>query len=238
MPFCSGESFSAAGDTLLVLLLGELESKELSERPFVSEGEASREVLAEKTGPSSKLLTGRIEAIRLGVAFEPLGTEVEGRWSVTGIAWCVFESGTTMPSRLPLLAFVVPGDAELRLCLGDLVESSEARLDATESAVPGRLEDSLLRVSLFDLGENISFLMMGDFLGVDSETVFCPNLLSWATRLDLESCGQQVNRSGEPAESNHEMPNDMQWVLTCLAAQGTGSGVDARGRFGNTLTYP
>lgn len=161
MPFCSGWCFSAAGDTLLVLLLGELERIELSERPFVSEGEASREVLAEKTGPSSKLLTGRIEAILLGVAFEPFGTEVEGRWSVTEEGWWIFGSGRTMLSRPAFLAFVVPGDAELRLGLGDLDKSSEARLDATESAVPGRLEDSLLRVSLFDLGENISFLMMG-----------------------------------------------------------------------------
>lgn len=70
-----------------------------------------------------------------------------------------------MLSRPAFLAFVVPGDAELRLGLGDLDKSSEARLDATDSAVPGRLEDSLLRVSLFDpdLGENMSFLMMGEF---------------------------------------------------------------------------
>lgn len=67
-----------------------------------------------------------------------------------------------MLSWLAFLAFVTPGDAELRLGLGDLVESSEARLDATESAVPGRLEDSLLRVSLFDFGENMSFLMLGE----------------------------------------------------------------------------
>lgn len=54
----------------LVLLLGELESTD-SERPLVSEGEASTEESAEGTGrSSSKLLTGRIEAIRRGWPFE------------------------------------------------------------------------------------------------------------------------------------------------------------------------
>lgn len=53
----------------LVLLLGELESTD-SERPLVSEGEASTEESAEGTGRSSKLLTGRIEAIRRGWPLE------------------------------------------------------------------------------------------------------------------------------------------------------------------------
>lgn len=55
----------------------------------------------------------------------------------------------------------MPGEAELRLCLGDLVRSSEAR-DATDSAVLGGLGVPFRCVSLLDLGENMSFLMMGD----------------------------------------------------------------------------
>lgn len=146
---------SAAGDTLLVLLLGELESMELSERPLVSEGEASSDVLFEKTGPSSKLVTGRMEAIRLGVALVPFGTEEEGRGSDTGDC-CSLASGSIMPSRPAFFAFE---SAMLRLCLGERDKSSEARLEATDSAVPGREEDSLLR--LLDFGENMSFLMVG-----------------------------------------------------------------------------
>lgn len=147
---------------MLVLLFGELDSVEFSERPFVSDGEASREVLFEKTGPSSKLVTGRMEAIRLGVALEPFGTEVEGRGSDTGDC-CILASGSTMASRPAFLVLVGAGDAELRLGLGDLDKSSEARPEATESAVPGREEDSLLRVSLLDM----SFRMMGDmWMGV------------------------------------------------------------------------
>lgn len=130
---------------------------EFSERPFVSDGEASREVLLEKTGPSSKLVTGRIEAIRLGVALEPFGTDVEGRGSDTGEC-CILASGSSIVSKPAFLALVDAGDAELRLGLGDLDKSSEARLDATESAVPGRVEGSLLRVSLLDM----SFRMMGN----------------------------------------------------------------------------
>lgn len=147
-----------AGDTLLVLLFGELESTELSERPFESDGEASREVLFEKTGPSSKLVTGRMEAIRLGVALEPFGAEVEGRGSDTGEC-CILASGSSMASRPAFLALVDAGDAKLRLDLGDLDKSSEARLEATDSAVPGRVDGSLLRVSLLDL--DMSFRMMG-----------------------------------------------------------------------------
>lgn len=56
----------------------------------------------------------------------------------------------------------MPGEAELRLCLGDLARSSETR-DATDSAVLGGLGVSFRCVSLLDLGENMSFLMMGDF---------------------------------------------------------------------------
>lgn len=144
-----------------MLLFGELESTELSERPLVSEGEASNEVFAEKMGPLSKLVTGRIEAMRLGVALEPFGTEVEGRFSATGDCWSLV-SWNIVLSRFR--AFVVAGDTELRLGLGGLDKSSEARLEATESAVPGRLEDSLLRVSLLDL--DMSFLMTGKKCGV------------------------------------------------------------------------
>lgn len=55
----------------------------------------------------------------------------------------------------------MPGEAELRLCLGDLDRSSEAR-EATDSAVLGGLGVSFRLVSLLDLGENMSFLMMGN----------------------------------------------------------------------------
>lgn len=116
-------------------------------------------MLAEKIGPSSKLVTGRIEAIRLGVVSEPFGTEVEGRGADAGGDCCILASGSIMLSRPAFLALVLAGDAALRLGRGDLDKSSEARLEATESEVPGRLEDSLLRVNLLDL--DMSFLMMG-----------------------------------------------------------------------------
>lgn len=132
---------------------------------MVSEGEASRDVLAEKTGPSSKLVTGRMEAILRGMSLELFGVDVDGRPFGLGedLGCSNFASRSFMLSGPAFLAFVVAGDAELRLCLGDLVESMEAR-DAVESAVPGRLDDSFLFVSLFDLGENMSFRMMGRFL--------------------------------------------------------------------------
>lgn len=160
-PFCSECPLSADGDMTLDWLLGELESTE-SERPFVSEGEASREVLVEKIGPSSKLVTGLIEAMRLGVPFDGLVVDVEGR-SGTGDLWCNLASWSIMLFGPAFLALVVPGEADLRLGLS---ESSEARpRDVADSAVPGRLDPSLLRVSLFDLGENMSFLMVGNFWG-------------------------------------------------------------------------
>lgn len=97
-----------------------------------------------------------------------------------------------MLSWLAFLAFVTPGDAELRLGLGDLVESSEARLDATESAVPGRLEDSLLRVSLFDFGENMSFLMVGECFGGGGGFATMRNCSVWFSCLGLPGWTRKV----------------------------------------------
>lgn len=153
---------------MLAWLLGELDSTE-SERPLVSGGEASSDVLAEKTGPSSKLVTGRMEAILRGLSLEPFGVDVEGRpfgLLLLGeelLASSNFASRSFMLSGPAFLAFVVAGDAALRLGLGDLAvtESMDAR-DAVESAVPGRLDDSFLFVSLLDLGENMSLRMMGE----------------------------------------------------------------------------
>lgn len=64
---------------MLVLLLGELESTEL-ERPTEGKGEGSREDSAGGDMLSSKLETGRMEAILLGGPGGPFGaSEVEGR---------------------------------------------------------------------------------------------------------------------------------------------------------------
>lgn len=72
------------------------------------------------------------------------------------------------------------------------------------------------------------------FLKVDSEKLL---FLLRAARLDLESGRRQVNRSGGSAESNHEMPNDMQWVLTSLAGSGEWLSSGCAWAFHKSLTY-
>lgn len=79
----------------------------------------------------------------------------------------------------------MPGEAELRLCLGDLGRSSEAR-EATDSAVLGGLGVSFRLVSLLDLGENMSFLMMGNgSLSFFLQFSGLPRLPVWCPRRDL-----------------------------------------------------
>jgi hypothetical protein len=150
--------------------LGELESTEF-ERPLESEGEASREESAGGVGPSSKLVTCRIDAILRGVPFEPSGARAEdGRRSERELCGG-FNSWAARLSLAAPFEFVVMLEAELKLGLGDLGGSSMDSLEMLESAVPGRLEASLSRrVSLLALalGENMSFLILDEVFQHDS----------------------------------------------------------------------
>lgn len=155
------------------MLFGELESTEF-ERPLESEGEASREDSARGVGPSSKLETGRIDAILRGVPLEPLvpsGARADDGRRSEGELCGGFNSWGGRPSFAAPFEWVSTWEAELKLGLGDLAESSMDSLDMEESAVPGRLEASLSwRVSLLalDFGENMSFLILGKVFQHDS----------------------------------------------------------------------
>lgn len=163
VPFWSCCLLSIVGDIALALLFGELESTEF-ERPLESEGEASREESAGGGGPSSKLVTGRIDAILRGVPLETSGARAEDGRRSEGELCGGFNSWVNRLSLAAPLEFAVPGEAELRLGLGDLNGSSMDSLDIEESAVLGGLGVSLSwRVSFLglpDLGENMSFLIL------------------------------------------------------------------------------
>lgn len=144
--------------------MGELDSTD-SARPMEIAGEGSRADSARGEGPLSKLATGRIEVILLGV---PLGVsganEVEGR------------SGRRAGWGLRSWEGMLMVELKLSL-LGDLgSRSSIDSLDTADSAVLGGLGTSCCCVSLFDLlafGENISFLIVGRFFP-EHFVVSCP----------------------------------------------------------------
>jgi hypothetical protein len=197
VPVCSCCLLSIVGDIALALLLGELESTEF-ERPFESEGEASREESTGGAWPSSKLVTCRIDAILRGVPLEPSGARAEDGRRSEGQPCGGFNSWFARLSLSFAAPFeiVVMLEAELKLGLGDLSGSSMDSLEMLESAVPGGLGASLSpRVSLLALafGENMSFLILGKVFQHDS----CRGW-PWSLKVQCLKDGNQraVNKSG------------------------------------------